>query len=60
MDKSNHKTPKKGAVKRMRELYEKNRGKASSELIEILKTPTSDQSKDKKSALPKADQDADL
>lgn len=40
MEQSRPKTPKKGAVKRMRELFEKNRGKASPELIEILKTPT--------------------
>ena len=48
------KTPKKGAVKRLREFYEKNRGKASSELGEILKTPSEEKSQDKKSAKPPA------
>jgi hypothetical protein len=44
------KTPKKGAVKRIREFYEKNRGKPSIELGEILKTPADEKSQDKKSA----------
>lgn len=46
------KIPKKGAGKRLREFYEKNRGKPSPELIEILKTPIDEKSKDKKSAKP--------
>jgi hypothetical protein len=53
MEKTKLKTPKKGAVKRMRELYEKNRGKASAELIEILKTPSTEKSRDKTSAMQK-------
>ena len=48
------KTPKKGAVKRLREFYEKNRGKPSSELVEILKTPAEEKSQDKRSAKPPA------
>jgi hypothetical protein len=60
MEQNKLKTPKKGAVKRMRELYEKNRGKASAELIEILKTPPSSDVKEKKSALPSSKQDAEL
>jgi hypothetical protein len=49
------KTPQKGAVKRLREFYEKNRGKPSTELVETLRTPASDKSKDKKSAKSKKD-----
>lgn len=45
MEKSKY--AKKGAVKRLREFYLKNRGKASKELIEILNSNTS---RDKKSA----------
>lgn len=53
------KTPKKGAVKRLREFYEKNRGRPSSELVEILKTPSEEKSKDKKSAKP-TDKDLEI
>jgi len=48
------KTPKKGAVKRLREFYKENRGKPSPELGEILKTPGEEKSQDKKSAKPTA------
>lgn len=54
------KAPQKGAVKRLRELYEKNRGKASPELLDILKAPVKEKSEDKKSALPIADKDLDI
>ena len=57
MKKDKPKTPKKGAVKRLREFYEQNRGKPSAELGEILKTPVDENSQDKKSALPRADKD---
>lgn len=60
MEKTKYKTPKKGAVKRMRELYEKNRGKASATLIEILKTPSAEKSTDKKSAIQKNDTNAEI
>lgn len=60
MEKNKYKTPKKGAVKRMRELYEKNRGKASSTLIEILKTPSVEKSTDKKSAIQKNDTNEEI
>jgi len=53
------KTPKKGAVKRLRDFYEKNRGKASPDLLDILKTPADEKSQDKKSAKP-ADKDAEI
>jgi hypothetical protein len=46
------KTPQKGAVKKLRELYEKRRGNASPELIEILKTPPDEKPKDKSAKLP--------
>jgi hypothetical protein len=48
------KIPRKGAVKRLRNFYEKNRGKPSSELGDILKTPADEKSQDKKSAKPPA------
>jgi hypothetical protein len=54
------KTPQKGAVKRLREFYEKNRGKASPELIEILKTPPDEKHKDKKSAKPLTDKEIEI
>lgn len=60
MNQNKPKVPKKGAVKRMRELYEKNRGKASSTLVDILKTPSLDKEKDKQSAVSRADQDMEL
>lgn len=40
MDKNKPKITPKGAVKRLRKLYENNLGKASSELLEIFKAPT--------------------
>jgi hypothetical protein len=55
-----YKIPKKGAVKRMREFYEKNRGKASEKLIEILKQSEIEKSKNKKSALGEAGSGAEL
>jgi hypothetical protein len=55
MEPNKPKLPQKGAVKRLREFQEKNRGKASSELLEILKTPSQEKSKNKKSASPPAD-----
>ena len=54
------KIPKKGAVKRLRDFYEKNRGKASADLVEILKTPTIEKSQDKKSAKPTAEKDLEV
>ncbi|OYZ21258.1 MAG: hypothetical protein B7Y39_09505 [Bdellovibrio sp. 28-41-41] len=54
------KTPKKGAVKRLREFYEKNRGKPSPELLDILKAPAEEKSQDKKSAKPPVDKDLDI
>ncbi|OFZ15741.1 MAG: hypothetical protein A2Z20_05255 [Bdellovibrionales bacterium RBG_16_40_8] len=60
MNSSKLKTPQKGAVKRLREFYEKNRGKASPELIEILKTPSDEKQKDKKSAKPLTDKDIEI
>ncbi len=60
MNENKPKTPKKGAVKRMRDHCEKNRGKASTELREILKTPSEANENDKKSAIQKIDKDAEL
>jgi hypothetical protein len=60
MSSNKPKTPQKGAVKRLRELYEKRRGKASPELIEILKTPPDEKQKDKKSAKSPSDQDVEI
>ncbi len=54
------KTPKKGAVKRLREFYEKNRGKPSSELGEILKVPAGEKSQDKKSAKSSVEKDLEI
>lgn len=52
------KTPKKGAVQRLRELQKKNRGKASPELLDILKIQ--DEPENKQSAVPQADKDLEL
>lgn len=60
MKNSKPKIPKKGAVKRLREWYENNRGEASPELLDILKEPAKKKSEDKKSALPAPDKDLDL
>lgn len=54
------KTPKKGAVKRLREFYEKNRGKPSADLLDILKAPAGEKSQDKKSAKPSVDKDLEI
>lgn len=54
------KIPKKGAGKRLREFYEKNRGKPSPELGEILRTPPDEKSQDKKSAKPSTDKDLEI
>ena len=51
--------PKKGAVKRMREFYEKNRGKASPELLEILRMTSGEKGKVKKSAISNNDKDSE-
>lgn len=59
MTDSKPKVPKKGAVKRLREFYEKNRGRASTELVDILKTPKDKPDQDKKSAKPR-DNEAEL
>ena len=40
MENDKIKTPKKGAIQRLRELHKKNHGKASPELLDILKVPT--------------------
>lgn len=53
-------TPKKGAVKKMRELYEKNRGKASKELLKIINTPSSQDEENKKSASTYKNNDMEL
>lgn len=58
METTKPKIPKKGAVKRLREFYEKNRGKPSPELVEILKVP--EKSEDKKSAKPVVDKDLEI
>lgn len=57
MKESKIKFPKKGAGKRLRELYEKKReqSKASDKLLDQLKAPTKDQQK--KSAI---NQDAEI
>jgi len=55
-----YKTPKKGAVKRMRDFYEKNRGKASPELLEILNSPEPKKDSEKKSALPQSQSEAEI
>lgn len=60
MKSSRPKTPQKGAVKRLKEFYEKNRGKASPELLEILETPEDEKSKDKKSAKSRNDQGLEI
>lgn len=60
MDNTKPKVPKKGAVKRLREFYESNRGKASPELLDILKSPAKEKSEDKKTALPVPDKDVEL
>ena len=52
------KTPKKGAVQRLRELQKKNRGKVSSELLDILKVQK--EPENKQSAKPQADKDLEL
>jgi hypothetical protein len=54
------KVPKTGAVKKLREFYERNRGYATPELIDILKTPSTEKSKNKKSAKSRADEDVEL
>lgn len=59
MKKDKPKIPKKGAGKRLREFYEKNRGKPSPELLEILKMPAEEKSQDKKSAKP-SDRDLEI
>lgn len=46
------KAPRPGAAKRLRELYKENRGRASSELLEILSTPQEKTAQDKRSAEP--------
>lgn len=48
------KLPSKGAVQRLRELYQKNRenAKASKELLEILNPEKGEAPRDKKVALP--------
>lgn len=45
--------PKKGAGKRLRELYEKTRGNATPELLQILKAPPKDDQKKSAKTLPK-------
>lgn len=60
MKKNKPKTPKKGAVKRLREFHEKNRGKPTADLLEILKAPSSEKSKDEKSAKPGVDKDVEI
>ena len=54
------KIPKKGAGKRLREFYEKNRGKPSPELLEILKAPAEENSQDKKSAKSSVEKDLEI
>lgn len=53
-------TPKKGAVKRLREFHKKNRGKPSPDLLEILKSPADEKSKDEKSAKSSVDKDVEI
>lgn len=60
MVKESPKLVKKGAVKRLRDLYEKNRGKASKELLDILKAPKTEDAIEKKSALPDVKNEAEL
>lgn len=59
MESNKPKTPKKGAGKRLREFSEKNRGKPSPALLEILKTPPEEKSSDKKSAKPSREKEAE-
>lgn len=51
---------KKGAIKRLREFYEKNRGKPSTELGDILKSPPKEKHQDKKSAKSSMDKDLEI
>jgi hypothetical protein len=60
MENNKPKVPKKGAVKKIREWYEKNRGDASPELLDILKEPAKKKSEDKKTALPIQEKDLEL
>jgi hypothetical protein len=54
MSEGKPKLPIKGAVQKLRELYQKNRenAKASKELLEILSPEKGEASRDKKVALP--------
>lgn len=60
MDSNKPKIPKKGAVKKLRELYENKRGRASAELLDILKSPAKEKSEEKKSALDISSKDVEL
>ena len=60
MQSNKPKIPQKGAVKQLRELYEKRRGRASPELLEILKSPPGEKKKDKKSAKSDVDKDIEI
>jgi len=62
MESKQPKTPKKGAASRLRELSKKRREQStpSPELLEILRTPANENQKEKKSALPKEDQDLEI
>lgn len=53
------KAPEKGAVKKLRDLFEKRRGRVSGKLAEILNTPSKQEDDQKKSALP-AEKDAEI
>ncbi len=62
MESNQPKTPKKGAGSRLRDLSKKRReqSKPSKELLEILRTPSEQNQKEKKSALPKDNQDLEI
>ena len=47
------KAPDKDAVQKLRELYEKRKGKASPELLDILKKQPMKEDDEKKSAVPR-------
>ncbi len=59
MRSSKPKVPKKGAVKRLRQFSEKNRGKPSKELLEILQN-SDEEAKDKRSAMPPSNRDVEI
>ena len=62
MQSNQPKTPKKRAGSRLRELSKKRReqNKPSSELLEILRTPTAQNQKEKRSAVRKDDKDLEI